>query len=245
MPLLGVNIDHVATIRQQRRAFEPDPVKAALICQSAGADSIVAHLREDRRHINDKDITALKKALQIRFNLEMSIAPDVVAMACQTRPDQVTIVPERRQELTTEGGLDVVRNFKKLMPVCSKLKDRGIAVSLFINAQIEQVDAANKLGISIIELHTGCYADANTARLRAAELKKLIHITRYARTLGLEVNAGHGLKYHNTAPVALIPGMHELNIGHSIISYAVFVGLERAVKEMRSLSVSSTLKRRR
>ena len=233
MPLLGVNIDHIATIRQQRREFDPDPVKGALICQDAGADSIVAHLREDRRHINDRDVMALKKALRIRFNLEMSIAPDVVARACKVRPDQATLVPERRQELTTEGGLDVVKNFKKLQIVCGKLADKGIEVSLFIDAKIDQVDASKKLGIPIIELHTGPYAEASTVKKHTAELKKLDHITQYARSLGLIVNAGHGLKYHNTQDVALIPGMFELNIGHSIVSFAVFAGLDKAVREMK------------
>ncbi|MBF0593924.1 MAG: pyridoxine 5'-phosphate synthase [Candidatus Omnitrophica bacterium] len=236
MPLLGVNIDHVATIRQQRREFDPDPVKAALICQEAGADSIVAHLREDRRHINDKDIVSLKKALQIRFNMEMSIAPDVVQLACKIVPDQVTLVPERRQELTTEGGLDVVGGFKKLKPVCTRLRDKGIAVSLFVDAQKAQVDAAKSLGVSIIELHTGSYAEAKTRKALFFQLKTLTHIAQYAHSLGIEVNAGHGLKYHNTSAVAAIPAMNELNIGHSIISYAVFVGLKRAVTEMRAIS---------
>jgi pyridoxine 5-phosphate synthase len=236
MPLLGVNIDHVATLRQQRLEFDPDPVKAALVCQEAGADSIVAHLREDRRHINDKDIIALKKALRIRFNLEMSIAKDVVALACKVRPDQATLVPERRQELTTEGGLDVVKGFRRLKPVCAQLAARGISVSLFIDPDKAQVEATKALGVSIIEFHTGSYAAARAGR-QAGELKKLEAATQYARSLGITVNAGHGLKYHNTEPVARIAGMHELNIGHSIISYAVFAGLDHAVREMKRLAL--------
>ena len=233
MPFLGVNIDHVATLRQQRRESEPDPVKAALICQKAGADSIVAHLREDRRHINDKDILALKRTLQVRFNLEMSAAKDVVALACKVRPDQATLVPERRQELTTEGGLDVIRNAGKLKPVCSRLKDQGIIVSFFIDPEKDQIDAARNIGISVIELHTGRYAEALTERAQITRLKELNTAAQYAHSLGMTVNAGHGLKYHNTIAIARIPGMHELNIGHSIISYAVFVGLEKAVREMK------------
>lgn len=236
MPLLGVNIDHIATLRQQRREFDPDPLKGALICQEAGADSIVAHLREDRRHINDRDVIALRKALRIRFNLEMSVAPDVVAVACKVRPDQATLVPERRQELTTEGGLDVVRNFRSLKVVCSRLEDKGIDVSLFIDAEKDQVDATRELGVPIIELHTGPYAEAKTIRARQRQWQKLDRLTQYARSLGLIVNAGHGLKYDNTAEVAQIPGMYELNIGHSIISYAVFAGLDRAVREMKTIA---------
>ncbi len=232
MPYLGVNIDHIATLRQQRREFDPDPVKAAIVCQNAGANSIVAHLREDRRHINDKDIVALKEILQICFNLEMSIAPDVVALAYKVCPDQITLVPERRQELTTEGGLDVIKSYNKLRPICSRFLDKGITVSLFIDPEEKQVDASKNLGVSVIELHTGRYAEAKTAESVSFQLKKLNLITQYARNLGFTVNAGHGLKYHNTTPVANINGMHELNIGHSIISYAIFVGLQKAVKEM-------------
>ncbi len=238
MPLLGVNIDHIATLRQQRREVDPDPVKGALICQEAGADSVVAHLREDRRHINDGDVLSLKKALRIRFNLEMSVAPDVVAVACKVRPDQATLVPERRQELTTEGGLDVVRSIKTLRNVCARLTDKGIEVSLFIDARRDQVEASKKLGVKFIELHTGPYAQAVTARARQAELRKLDTLTQYARSLGLVVNAGHGLKYHNTQAVARIAGMQELNIGHSIIAMAVFSGLDGAVRAMKCLANS-------
>jgi pyridoxine 5-phosphate synthase len=231
MPLLGVNIDHVATVRQARRGALPDPVAAALLCENAGARSIVAHLREDRRHIQDKDVLLLKKSLKVRFNLEMSAAPEIVKIACRVCPHQATLVPERRQELTTEGGLDVVRNFKKLADVCKRLQGRGIEVSLFIDPVREQLDRSRKIA-SVVELHTGRYADASSAEMRRRELKVLREMTAYGRSLGLTVNAGHGLDYHNTRAVAMIPGMHELNIGHSIISHALTVGIERAVKEM-------------
>jgi len=231
MPLLGVNIDHVATVRQARRGAEPDPVAAALLCEKAGAHSVVAHLREDRRHIQDKDIFRLREALKIRFNLEMSAASAIVRIACRLRPDQVTLVPEHRQELTTEGGLDVIRNFKKLAAVCSQLQGRGIEVSLFIDPVKSQLDRSRQIA-SVVELHTGRYADAKSAAGRKRELKILREMTAYGQNLGLTVNAGHGLKYNNTRPVALIPGMHELNIGHSIVSRALSVGIKQAVREM-------------
>ncbi|MBF0485015.1 MAG: pyridoxine 5'-phosphate synthase [Candidatus Omnitrophica bacterium] len=232
MPLLGVNIDHIATLRQARREFDPDPVKAALVCQDAGADSIVAHLREDRRHINDDDVKRLRRALRIRFNLEMSINPGIVAVACRLKPDQVTLVPERREELTTEGGLDVKKGFNKLKACCRKLADKGIDISLFIAPDKVQIEKTKDLGVPIVEFHTGSYAQARTAFSRQQELKRLMGMAAYATKLGLTVNAGHGLKYHNTLPVALIRGMNELNIGHSIISRAAFVGLKQAVREM-------------
>ena len=233
MPLLGVNIDHIATLRQARREFDPDPVEAALICAKAGADSIVAHLREDRRHINDDDVLRLKKSLKIRFNLEMSIATDIVSIACRIKPDQVTLVPERRQELTTEGGLDVIQQFKRLKRACDQLNTKKIPISLFIAPDQKQIDKTRELGVTIIELHTGCYAQAKTTVLKKKELLRLTRMSAYAKTLGITVNAGHGLKYHDTIPVAQIPGMHELNIGHSIIARAAFVGLPQAVKEMK------------
>ncbi|MFH0753981.1 MAG: pyridoxine 5'-phosphate synthase [Candidatus Omnitrophota bacterium] len=236
MALLGVNIDHVATLRQARRENDPDPVAAALICQQAGADSIVAHLREDRRHINDKDVKNLHAALSIRFNLEMSIAPEIVAIACRLKPQQVTLVPERRQELTTEGGLDVVAHFKRLKAAIARLKNKGIEVSLFIAPEKTQINATRDLGIGIIELHTGSYAQLRTAAASAREFKKIAGMTAYAKMQGMIVNAGHGLKYDNTAPIASIPGMHELNIGHSIISHAVFAGLSQAVIQMKKLT---------
>ena len=232
MALLGVNIDHIATLRQARREFDPDPIKAALICEKAGADSIVAHLREDRRHIIDEDVKRLKKALKIRFNLEMSIAKGIVDIACKIKPDQVTLVPEKRQEITTEGGLDVIKNFNEIKKVNKRLSDKGIEVSLFIDPIKKQIDKTLESGVSIIELHTGCYDIAKTKAGTARELKKIKDMTKYARSISLTVNAGHGLKYHNTKIIAKIPGMHELNIGHSIIAHAAFAGLEKAVKEM-------------
>ncbi len=236
MPLLGVNIDHVATLRQARRCAYPDPVSAALICEKAGADSIVAHLREDRRHINDNDVTRLRKELSIRFNLEMSIAPGIVDVACRLRPEQVTLVPERRQEVTTEGGLDVVAQSRRLKDACARMQDKGIAISLFIDPEKEQINKTLELGLGIIEFHTGAYALAPTKTGRARELKKLAAMTAYAREAGLVVNAGHGLHYLNTRAVALITGLHELNIGHSIIARAIDTGLQRAVKDMLALA---------
>lgn len=235
MPFLGVNIDHIATVRQARGGVSPDPVEAALICQQAGADSIVAHLREDRRHIVDRDVEQLKRKLKIRFNLEMSIQSEIVDIACRIKPDQATLVPERRQELTTEGGLDVVRYLKEISRVVQRLIKKNIEVSLFIDPFENQLKASRDAGVSIVELHTGCYADAPTASARQRELAKLVKMTAYGLKIGLTVNAGHGLKYHDTRPVAAIPGMHELNIGHSIISRAFFVGLGPAVKEMRQI----------
>jgi pyridoxine 5-phosphate synthase len=234
MSLLGVNIDHVATVRQARREFTPDPVAAALLCEQAGAHSIVAHLREDRRHIQDQDVTRLKNALKIRFNLEMSAAPAIVQIACRVRPNQATLVPERRQELTTEGGLDVARHFKKLKTVCSRLRDRGIEVSLFVDPVKEQLDRSREIAC-VVELHTGRYAGARIASARQRELRILRDMTIYGCGLGLTVNAGHGLNYDNTRAVAMIPGMYELNIGHSIVSRALTIGMVKAVREMKEL----------
>lgn len=236
MPKLGVNIDHVATLRQARRETDPDPILAARICESAGAHSIVAHLREDRRHIQDMDIVLLRKTIKTRLNLEMSIAKGIVQVALQVKPDQATLVPEKRQEVTTEGGLDVVANRKQLASVCDKLQQKGIVVSLFIDPDKKQIQATKALGVPMIELHTGTYARACVGRGEAKELAKLKAMTAYAQKLGLIVNAGHGLNYHNTTAVARIPGMEELNIGHSIISRSIFVGLEKAVKEMVKLT---------
>ena len=232
MPQLGVNIDHVATLRQARREFEPDPIQAARLCLKSGADSIVAHLREDRRHIQDKDIFALRKVVKTRFNLEMSISPDIVNVALKVKPDQITLVPERRQEITTEGGLDVIGQFSRVKDLTKKFLSRGIGVSLFIAPDLKQILKAKESGVPIIELHTGVYSQANSIRQHKKELERLIKATELARQLGLIVNAGHGLNYENTKAVAGIQGMNELNIGHSIVSRAVFVGLERAVREM-------------
>lgn len=229
---LGVNIDHVATLRQARRETDPDPILAARICEEAGAHSIVAHLREDRRHIQDIDVVLLKKSIKTRFNLEMSTAASVVKTALQVVPDQATLVPEKRQEITTEGGLDVLASRRRLQKTCDELASKGIIVSLFIDPDKAQIDATKALGVPMIELHTGAYARACLGRGERTELIKLQKMSAYALKQGLIVNAGHGLNYHNTAPVARIGGMQELNIGHSIISRAVSVGLKEAVREM-------------
>ncbi|MFA5060276.1 MAG: pyridoxine 5'-phosphate synthase [Candidatus Omnitrophota bacterium] len=232
MPKLGVNIDHVATLRQARREFEPDPIAAARLCEKAGAESIVAHLREDRRHINDKDIIALKKSVKTRFNLEMSVNEGIVNIALKIKPDQATLVPERRQEVTTEGGLDVSKNFSKIKNVVARLEKKGITASLFIDPDKAQIKKSFEAGARMIELHTGCYARAKTRSAIKRELFKLKDATKFAQNLGITVNAGHGLNYKNVTAVAQIKGVEELNIGHSIISESVFCGLEKAVQEM-------------
>lgn len=232
---LGVNIDHVATLRQARRAYEPSPLAAARLCIAGGCDSIVCHLREDRRHINDTDVAALRKSLDTRLNLEMSVSPEIVRIACRLKPDQATLVPERRQEITTEGGLDVMANRARVERVIEALTNRDIAVSLFVDPSKEQIDASIRAGARIIELHTGEYANAKTPAARKRHLTILKYATAYSVNMGLEVNAGHGLTYTNVKPVARIIGINELNIGHSIISRSVFVGLKQAVEEMRRL----------
>jgi len=232
MVKLGVNIDHVATIREARRSRVPDPVKAARLSEEAGCDSIVCHLREDRRHIKDADVLALKKTVKTRLNLEMSVANDIVDFACRIKPDQATLVPERRQEVTTEGGLDVRKNFARVKAVVSKLKSRGIDVSLFINPDKKQIEASRLTGAGIIEIHTGRYSNAKTVGARKRELEILKKAVNFGVSLGLEVNAGHGLDYDNVCDVAAIDGMNELNIGHSIVSRAVFAGIRSAVEEM-------------
>lgn len=232
---LGVNIDHAATLREVRHGIEPEPALAALIAQTAGADSIVVHLREDRRHIKERDLYILKEIVKVKLNLEMSISEEIVRIACKVKPDQATLVPERRQELTTEGGLDVVSNFKKIKQAADKLEKSGIGVSLFIDPDRKQMDAAKKLGISMIELHTGRYADARNKKEQAKYFKELETAVKYARGKGLHVYAGHGLNYYNVSRVAKISGIEELNIGYSIVCRAVLVGLERAVREMKAL----------
>lgn len=235
MSKLGVNIDHVATLRQARRGFEPDPVAAALICLKNGAHSIVAHLREDRRHIQDRDVYALRKAVRKGFNLEMSIDPGVVKVALDVAPDQVTLVPERRQELTTEGGLDVVGNIRRLKRVIADFQSMDITVSLFVAPDRDQIDACAALHVQAIELHTGCYADFKTHLARTRELRKISQMAHYAHDLGLVVNAGHGLDYKNTPSIARISEITELNTGYSIICRAMMVGLPQAVREMVEL----------
>lgn len=232
MVKLGVNIDHVATIRQARREEDPDPLMAARIAERAGAHSIVAHLREDRRHVQDRDILVLRKSLKKIFNLEMSLAKEIVDIACVVKPDQVTIVPERRQEITTEGGLDILKNKMKLKEAFFLFNKAKIVTSVFIAPNKNQIKASYDLGIRMIELHTGNYAKAWAAHDAKAELKRILDASAFACKLGMIVNAGHGLNYDNVRPIARIKGMHELNIGHAIISRAVFVGMEKAVKEM-------------
>ncbi|MCM8801570.1 MAG: pyridoxine 5'-phosphate synthase [Candidatus Omnitrophica bacterium] len=235
MPKLGVNIDHIASVRELRKGIEPDPVLAAIICEAEGVDSIVVHLREDRRHIKEKDLYLLKKIVKTKLNLEMSIAPDIVEIACKVRPDQATLVPEKRKELTTEGGLDVLANFKKLKKVIEKLKNAGIIISLFIDPDKKQIDAAQKLGVKMIELHTGRYAEAKNEKEQDKYFKELKEAVYYAKKKGLTVNAGHGLNYYNVSRIARIEGIEELNIGYSIICRAVLVGLAQAVREMKRL----------
>lgn len=231
LPTLGVNIDHVATIRQARRTVEPDPVAAAMLCELAGADSVTVHLREDRRHIQDRDVRVLRQTVRTLLNLEMAATEEMVAIACEVRPEQVSLVPEKRQEVTTEGGLDVVSNRTALTQAIVRLKGAGIVVSLFIDPDPDQVRASHDVGADAIELHTGTYAEAWPQA--EAELARLATAGALAQELGLRLHAGHGLTYWNVRPVALIPGMRELNIGHSIVSRAVLVGMERAVREMK------------
>lgn len=235
MPTLGVNIDHVATIRQARATTEPDPVAAAVMAELAGADGITVHLREDRRHIQERDVRILRQIVRTHLNLEMAATPEMVKIALDVKPDYVTLVPERRQEITTEGGLDVTGQFDHLKEVVTTLQTANIPVSLFIDANLEQIQASGETGAIFIELHTGAYAEAQDESRRESELQHLINGTAWAKELGLRVNAGHGLTYENVVPVAQIPDMEELNIGHSIISRAVLLGLERAVQDMQRL----------
>lgn len=237
MPLsmrLGVNVDHVATVRQARLGLLPDPVEAALACQCAGADSIVCHLREDRRHIQDRDVARLLERLSVPLNLEMSIAPTIVSLALRLKPHQVTLVPERRRELTTEGGLDVIRLSRRLQGLVRRIQAHEIAVSLFVDPLRAQVEEAAASGARIIELHTGAYANARTSARRAGELATLRRSAARARALGLAVAAGHGLDYDNVKPIAAMPEIEELNIGFSIVSRALFVGIGQAVREMKA-----------
>lgn len=235
MPKLGVNIDHVATLRELRHSKFPDILLAAGICESSGADSIVVHLREDRRHIRDADVRVLRQGIQTKLNLEMSVAQDIVRIACRIKPDQATLVPEKRQELTTEGGLDVFRLAGRIEKISKALIKNRIAVSLFIEPGKRTIKAAKELGIGIVELHTGRYSQARTMSSIKKNLEELKEAVEYARGLGLIVNAGHGLDYNNVCPVANLAGIHELNIGYSIVCYSVFVGLEKAVSQMKEL----------
>ncbi|MFN7841833.1 MAG: pyridoxine 5'-phosphate synthase [Pirellula sp.] len=236
---LGVNIDHVATIRQARRTYEPDPVMAAGLAELGGADTITVHLREDRRHIQDRDVRILKDTVHVKLNFELSCAPEIVDICCQTMPAQATLVPERREEVTTEGGLNLLSNSSIVRAAIEKLNEHGIEVSLFIDPDREQIEKAHALGVKAIELHTGKYALTKNAEQRL-ELDRLTNAGLLATDLGLRLHAGHGLTYQNVIPVAQIPHMHELNIGHSIVSRAVFVGFQTAVKEMKDLIRSVT-----
>ncbi|WP_406700301.1 pyridoxine 5'-phosphate synthase [Singulisphaera sp. Ch08] len=238
MPRLGVNIDHVATLRQARGGKEPDPVWAAALAELAGADGITIHLREDRRHIQDRDLRLLRETVKVRLNLELSVDPAIIAIALETRPDQVTFVPERRAELTTEGGLDVLGHRERVAEAISRCRDAGLEVSLFIDPDPAQVEISLALGAQAVELHTGRYADAVTDAEQAHELTALVNAGRITVASGLKLHAGHGLNYLNVGPVARLDGMTELNIGHSIISRAVFVGLERAVREMKDCLIT-------
>ncbi len=235
MPRLGVNIDHVATVRQARRTIEPDPVWAAALAELAGADVITLHLREDRRHIQDRDLRVLKDTVQVKLNLEMAASDEITRIALEVRPDQCTLVPEKREEITTEGGLDVIRGRERVRRCVDQLLEAGIEVSLFIDADAAQIDASRALGAHAVELHTGRYADAPTESARKTELGALSSAGVSALKHGLLLHMGHGLTYRNVIPVARIPGVSELNIGHSIVARAVMVGFERAVREMKEL----------
>lgn len=235
MAKLGVNIDHVATLREARRTSYPDPIEAARVCEEAGCNSIVCHLREDRRHIKDDDVWRLREIIKTRLNLEMSAAKDIVDIACKVRPDQATLVPEKRKELTTEGGLDVVKLCRTIAWTIERFNEKNIETSLFINPSRSQIDASKKAGASIIELHTGEYANARTEASRSKELDRIRSAVEYALSIGLEVSAGHGLNYANTKNIAIIKGINEFNIGHSIVARACLVGMRHAVEEMLSL----------
>jgi pyridoxine 5-phosphate synthase len=232
--LLGVNIDHVATLRQARGTTYPDPVKAALICEQAGAEGITLHLREDRRHIQDDDVRRMRPVLKTRMNLEIAVTDEMVAFATEIKPHHVCFVPEKRQEVTTEGGLDVVGHFADVKAATQTLTAIGCDVSLFIDPDFAQIDAAIACGAPTIELHTGAYADAESGAEQQAELERIVKGAEYAAAQGLVVNAGHGLNLDNVAAIAAIPQIHELNIGHAIIAESVFVGLAQAVKDMKA-----------
>jgi len=232
---LGVNIDHIATLRQARGTRYPDPIQAAIEAEQAGADGITLHLREDRRHIQDRDVLMLKDILQTPMNLEMAVTDEMIAIASAVKPENICLVPERREELTTEGGLDVLGNESKVSDACKQLAEAGSVVSLFIDADKGQIDAAIRCSAPVIEIHTGHYADLIDKNEQQAELKRIAEAVTYAHESGLQVNAGHGLHYHNVTPIAALKDIVELNIGHAIISRALFSGLQEAVGEMKSL----------
>ncbi len=233
--LLGVNIDHIATLRQARGTSYPDPVHAAAVAEHAGADGITIHLREDRRHIVDRDVYLLAKTLKTRMNFECALTEEMLNIACDIKPTNVCLVPEKRQEVTTEGGLDVAGQLDKISAAVARLSQEGIQVSLFIDADPIQIDAAVASGAPLIEIHTGCYADASSEEQQLRELKRIRDMAKYAHDKGLIVNAGHGLHYHNVKPIAAIPELYELNIGHAIVARAAIDGLATAVKDMKAL----------
>ncbi len=238
---LGVNIDHVATLRNARGTVYPDPLQAALQAEEAGADLITLHLREDRRHIRDADVRALRPKLATRMNLECAITQEMLDIACEIRPQDVCLVPERREEVTTEGGLDVAGRFEQVKAACRQLAQAGIRVSLFIDAQAEQIAAAAECGAPVIELHTGRYADAHTPDEQAAEYRRVADGVEAGLRHGVVVNAGHGLHYTNVQPIAALAGITELNIGHAIVAHAVFAGWQNAVREMKAIMVAARL----
>ena len=237
MPMvkLGVNIDHVATVRQARKTTEPDPVWAAAMAELGGADQITVHLRQDRRHIQDRDVEVLKRTVNVNLNLECACIEEMLAIACKIEPDQVCLVPESREEVTTEGGLDVVGNLEKVTEATKRLQGAGILVSLFIDPDPSQIEASKQTGAEAVELHTGCYANAVSTDSRALELAKLVDGGALANSLDLRLDAGHGLTYTNVIPVAQVSGMTELNIGHSIVARSIFSGFQNAVREMKDL----------
>lgn len=239
--LLGVNIDHIATLRNARGTKYPDPVHAAEIAERAGADGITIHLREDRRHILDRDVRVLNETIQTRMNLEMAVTDEMIAIALEIKPEFVCLVPEKREELTTEGGLDVKGQLQKVKSAAQKLRDAGIKVSLFIDADTQQIKASEECGVPFIELHTGHFSDAKTEQDKQTELTKISVAAKYAASLGITVNAGHGLNYHNVIAIASIPEIYELNIGHAIIARASFDGLAKAVSDMKVLLDSARL----
>lgn len=239
--LLGVNIDHVATLRNARGTEYPSPLDAAFIAERAGADGITIHLREDRRHIKDHDVTAIASNIHTPLNLELAVTSEMIDIACKVKPHACCLVPEKREELTTEGGLDVSGNFERLQQACSSLSSAGVLVSPFIDPDKEQIDAVKEAGATMLELHTGCYADAKNQSEQDSEYNRIVSAAKYADSLGLQVNAGHGLHYHNVQAIAKIPQIVELNIGHAIIARAVMTGLEVAVRDMKALMRNARL----
>jgi len=239
--LLGVNIDHIATLRQARGTPYPDPIYAALVAEQAGADGITAHLREDQRHIQKQDIYQLQKCLQTRLNLEMAVTDEMLSIATDVKPAACCLVPEKREELTTEGGLDIARNKSYMQQACQQLANAGIVVSLFIDPEREQIDAALEVGVPVIELHTGGYADATNNQQQKNELERLRKAAEYADNQGLQVNAGHGLNSHNVSAVCRIPQIVELNIGHAIVAQAVFSGLDQAIRDLKHVIYDARL----